>query len=502
MAMISWIRFKELACKQGAAWLCTLALIGYGIFLGVNHAPVAAGADSGGYLGSARLLSEGKLVTTLRTIPEFAARNVWMEMPLGYEAEEGTTILRPTYPVGLPLHYAIGGMIAGWYWGPLLVVVLSAVAAVVLCYFAARELEVSPVLAATGAAALAASPLFLYTSFIPMSDTVATAWCAAAFLAALRAKHGWKGGVLCGMAFSVAVLVRPSNAIMLPVLMLVLWHWRSLLWAAVGAIPGGAINAIYNHIMYGSAFRSGYGPIFNVFERRFFALSWANYKETLPYALPLMFVGLVLLPFLPWRKWPREFAACILWAVIFMLFYAFYEFTHQAWWFLRFLLPAFPALVLLGVAGLEAVLARVPAAGRQISRIVAGALIVFVSIKACVAVARERHFMLLKEYQEPYTAVTDWANHNLPAGALVAVMQLSSSFYYYTELPILRWDMVDPPDAAKLAAALKRSGRPLYAVLFPFEYEDVRIRRLPGEWRKVTEVKGVTVWQITLQPEP
>ena len=498
--MISWIRFSELARAQWARWFCVLVLVGYGIFLGANHAPVAAGADSGGYLGSARLLSQGKLVTTLRTVPEFAARNVWMETPLGYEAEEGTTILRPTYPVGLPIHYAIGGLIAGWHWGPLLVVVLSAVAAVVLCYLCARELDVSPVLAATGAATLAVSPLFLYTSFIPMSDTVATAWCAGAFLAAMRARRNWWYGLLCGMAFSVAVLVRPANVIMLPVLILVIWNWRNLWWAALGGVPGALLNAVYNHFMYGGALRSGYGPIFSVFERRFFSLSLTNYKETLPYALPIMFLGLVLLPWLPWRKWPREYCACILWALIFFVFYAFYEFTSQTWWFLRFLLPAFPALVLLGVAGLDAVLNRLPAFVRNFGRIVAGLLVVGGSIKGCVEVARERHFMLLKEYQEPYVAVTAWAQQNLPSGSLIAVMQLSSSFYYYTDLPILRWDMVDPPDAAKLAVALRQSGRPLYAALFPFEYDDVRIQRLPGEWRKVIEVKGVTIWQITLRP--
>ncbi len=498
--MTSWIRFKNSVCMHWTRWVCVIVLLGYGIFIGVNHAPVAAGADSGGYLGSARLLSQGRLLTTLRTVPEFAARNVWMHTPLGYEAKEGSTVLRPTYPIGLPIHYAIGGLVAGWHWGPLLVSVIGALAAVLICFWCARELEISPILSATGAAALAVSPLLLYMSFIPMSDTIATAWCGAAFLASLRARRGRGWAAVCGVAFSIAVLVRPANFILLPVLMLVLWNWRNLWWAGIGAVPGALLNAVYNNFMYGGPFRSGYGPIFEVFERRFFTLSVTNYRETLPYALPLLFVGLLLLPVLPWRKWPREFAACILWAVIFMLFYAFYEFTHQAWWFLRFILPAFPALILLGVAGLDASLNRLPAASRQLWRVVVGLLVVAGSVAGSVHVARERHFMLLKEYQEPYVAVTDWAKQNLPAGALVAVMQMSSSIYYYTDLPILRWDMVDPPDVAKLAAALRQSGRPFYAIVFPFEYEDGRIRNLAGDWRKIAEVKGVTVWQITLQP--
>ena len=378
--------------------------------------------------------------------------------------------------------------------------VLGALAAGVVCYFCAREMEISPILAAMGAAALAVSPLFLYTAFIPLSDTIATAWCGAAFLAAMKARRGSGWALACGGAFSVAVLVRPANIILLPALMLVIWDWRRLWWAGVGAVPGAALNAIYNHVMYGSALSSGYGPIFAIFNRRFFGPSLANYRDTLPSALPLMFIGLLLLPVLPWRKWPRELGACVLWLFTFLLFYSFYEFTQQTWWFLRFILPAFPAAVLLGCSGLDAALNRLPVRWRQAGRIATGVLVFAGSTAACVQVARERHFMLLKEYQQPYVAVTDWVKQNLPAGALVAVMQMSPSIYYYTDLPVLRWDMVDPPDAAKLAGALRQSGRPLYAILFPFEYEDVRIQRLPGDWRKVAEVKGVTIWQITLRP--
>ena len=112
--MTYWIRVKNLACANWAQWLTLSVLLGYGIFIGVNHAPVAAGADSGGYLGSARLLAHGRLMTHLRTVPEFKARTVWLHTPLGFEATEGSAVLRPTYPIGLPIHYAVGGLVAGW----------------------------------------------------------------------------------------------------------------------------------------------------------------------------------------------------------------------------------------------------------------------------------------------------------------------------------------------------------------------------------------------------
>ena len=479
-----------------------VALIGYAIFVGFNFAPVAAGADSGGYLNSARLLAQGKLATPLRALDEYQPVNSWAHTPLGFLEVTSEKMLKPAYPVGLPLHDAAAGLIAGWFWGPLFVGVGAALAAVALVYCCLRELRVSPTLAAAGAAALAVSPLLLFTSFTPLSDTLATAWCAFAFLAALKSARGgsWGWAVACGAAFSVAVLVRPTNFILLPVLVLVLRPWAGWLWAGVGAVPGAIVNGLYNHAMYGGAFKSGYGPIFEIFKAEHFGPSLANYRETLPLALPVMFLAPLLLPLLPWRRWPREYGACVLWALLFLVFYAFYEFTQQAWWFLRFILPAFPALIILSVGGIEAAVSRAPDRWRTGLRIAAAALVVLGSTRAAVSLAQERHLMLQKEYQMPYVAVCHWARDHMPAGSLVACMQTSSAFYYYTTFPVLRWDAIDPPDFARLLTALQKSGRSFYAVLFPFESDDPRWLALPGKREKVAEVKGVGVWKFSAAP--
>jgi 4-amino-4-deoxy-L-arabinose transferase-like glycosyltransferase len=343
----------------------------------------------------------------------------------------------------------------------------------------------------------------LFTSFIPMSDTIATAWCGGAFLAALRARRGRGWALACGVAFSIAVLVRPANVIMLPALILVLGNWRSLLWVGLGGLPGALVNGGYNHAMYGSALVSGYGEsIFDVFGRVNFRPSLANYLETLPFALPVMFIGLLLLPLLPWRQRPREMGGVLLWALTFMLFYAFYEFTQQAWWFLRFLLPAFPALVILGICGLQGGLARLAERHRPVAGIIAATALVVLSVWGSVHVARERHLMLQKEYQQPYVAVCDWAREHLPAGTLVGSMQTSAAFYFYTDFPIMRWDQMNPDFFKLLMTALHQSGRPFYVVLFPFEESDGRLVPLHSlaRWEKVADVKGVAIWKITPLP--
>ena len=52
-------------------WIGCVALAWYAGLLAWNSSSVAGGADSSGYLNSARLLATGKLTTELRTPPEF-----------------------------------------------------------------------------------------------------------------------------------------------------------------------------------------------------------------------------------------------------------------------------------------------------------------------------------------------------------------------------------------------------------------------------------------------
>lgn len=484
------------------AWAGMALLLSYGIFIGANFAPVAAGADSGGYFNSARLLTEGRFTTPLRTVPEFKPALPGAYIPLGYTEEQGTTILKPTYPIGLPMHYAAASLLAGWYWGPLGVGVFAAMAAVYFCFRCLRELNVSPGLAFTGAAALAVSPMYLFSAFVPMSDVVATAWCTIAVYAALRARDRVRWSLLCGAAFSVAVLVRPTNAILLPTLALLLWNWRNLAGAFVGGIPGALWLGFYNKVMYGSPLRSGYGSIFDAFGWAEFSPSLHNYLDTMPWVLPLVFPAVLLLPFLPWKTQWRVLAAFVLWCVSFALFYAYYDITKLAWWYLRFLLPAFPTIIVLGMAGIEGLVGRVNSVSARNRDLVAAVLVLAVSLWTSVHWCKLRHVMLMKPYQQPYLIACDWAQKNMPKDAIVACMQTSSAFYFYTDLPILRWDQVQPEDRLLLEGRFREAKRPVYAVLFPFEQDDALKQRLPWAWEKVTELKDCAVWKLKLTPAP
>lgn len=498
-SVISSTRFFFPKVKRYWPFMLLGLLLGYGVFIGANFAPVAAGADSGGYFNSARLLTQGRFTTPMRTVPEYHPTVPAPYIPLGYIEQEGTAILKPTYPIGLPMHYAAASLVAGWYWGPLLVGVLGAVAAVYFCYRCLRQLGVADPMAFAGAAALGISPMFLFSSFVPMSDTIATAWCAVAVFTAMRAREHGKWSIACGAAFSVAVLVRPTNAILLPTLVLLLWHWRNLLGAFVGGIPGALWLGFYNRVMYGSPLRSGYGSIFEAFGWAEVSPSVHNYLDTFPWVLPLVFPAILLVPFLPWKAYKRELLACVLWSVSFAVFYSFYDVTKLAWWYLRFLLPAFPAIVLLGVLGIEGAVRRFRSISPAVGGWAAAGVLLIVSLWTSIHWCKLRHVMLMKPYQQPYAVSCDWAQKNMPRDALVACMQTSSAFYFYTDFPILRWDQVLEEDRKGLETVLRDAHRPVYAVLFPFEQDDALKQRLPWAWEKVAELKDVAVWKLKME---
>src|SRR5436309_1904512 len=75
--------------------------------------PFAAGADSSGYLWSARLFRHGALSVPIAVQPGFPAAVVGPNAfaPLGARVRPGTWELVPTYPTGLPLHLAAANLI-------------------------------------------------------------------------------------------------------------------------------------------------------------------------------------------------------------------------------------------------------------------------------------------------------------------------------------------------------------------------------------------------------
>ncbi len=480
-------------------WLGLVALAGYLVFLGRHTAVVAGGSDSSGYLNSARLLADGKLLTDLRAPLEFGPRGSHDPMhflPQGFFPFTDRALLTPTYPTGLPLHFALAGKLFGWTAGPWIVVLLAAGTTVGLTYLLGRDLGLSNALAMAGAVAMAAFPVFIFASIQPLSDTLATAWTLAALRGGLAARRSQAASLACGAALGIAVLVRPTNALLAPALLVLLGaDLRKLALFVLGGMPAALWMAFYNHELYGSAFNSGYGQIFLAFALHYGAPTTVHFAKWLALLLPTV---LLALPLAAWARRDtrtRELLALTLAFAVITGLYVFYEVSHEVWWCLRFILPAIPSLILMGLLGIEA-LARGPGARWGGKFRTAAALAI-----ALWAIVLSWHWtpnlgvFQMKGYEEAYRNGSMAARDKLPRDAVVMSFAFSGALYYYSDFPVLRWDQMEAPVFARYVEQAAKGGRPIAAVLFDWEEKDA-FQHCPGAWQKIATISNIGIWLL------
>jgi hypothetical protein len=475
------------------AWLVIILAIGYAWFLRLHTAPYAGGSDSSGYLNSAALLLSGRLSSVKPALDGHAPSEfaIGAHQPLGFLTRAGTDEMAPSYPIGLPLHLAAFSWIAGLDWATVPLNICAALASGGLFYLFARRLGLQSGLALGGTAALLLCPVFLFAAMQPMSDLLALTWTLAALYVALRAREGWRWGVACGVAIAWGVLVRPTNLlVVVPVVVALGFAWRTYLWVALGGLPGAILLAWYSQAIYGSALKTGYGDVWSAFSREFAEHNLVAFAQWIPMLLtPAVLLALVA-PFRPALR-RRGLAVLATWAVTLIGFYAFYYHSGETWWYLRFILPAFPALILLSLAVLDDF--RVSPKAR---RVTGGLLLAGVLIWETVLIDRYA-LVYLKSGEATYVDAATWGREHFPPNAAVICMQVSGALYYYTDFLLVRWDQIDPSKIPPLIAALREAKRPVYAILYEFEEADAQAR-MGGQWKKITKIRNATIWQVTL----
>jgi hypothetical protein len=296
------------------------------------------------------------------------------------------------------------------------------------------------------------------------------------------------------LCIAVGFLVRPSNFLVaLPVLVAVGLSPRRLALVALGALPGVAAWAAINSAAYGHPLESGYGAIGNEFHRSLVSGTLRYYVHWLPLLLsPVVLLAPAVVAFSGAR--PRTVAILVTWIVAFLAFYAPYRWTHEQWWFLRFLLPAAPAMIVAGLCAvslwLEGLKARytVPWAWLVPAVVLLAAFGVEANQGGPLREARA-----IGHGERKYGRVAAWLVAHLPGDAVIASSQSSGALFYFTDFTILRFEELHPPVSDRVLASVGSGRRGLYAVLWPFE-TDV-IARLPGTWTQVGAVDDVTVWK-------
>jgi hypothetical protein len=479
------IRFTLTSC---------IALAVYVIALWPRCSSEPTGSDASGYLNSARILAHGNLATTLRTIPELPDASVYVFQPLGFQAFEHSTRLVPIYPIGYPAHLAAASALAGWTYGPIALGLAAAVGCIVLCYLICRRLEVSQTIAVLGAASLAVCSAFIYTSIQPFSDTLATFWCSAAFLAALSARSGAKKwAVLCGAALAIAIAVRPTDILILPALAIVLRDKRSLGLAALAAAPIGIALVGHKLAAYGGPLKSDYDHVRGLFALGYFAPTLRHFGEYLLRLLPLSALAIAH-PFIVRRGYlSRERAALALWGAAFVGFYSFYYFSHTDWSFVRFIEPTFPALIALACIATDALVSTVREHRRPLARI----LLVGTIGAAAMAGNLSLRIPNAKKHNRSCVAATDWLARNVPGNAAIVCMFYSGTVYFRSPNPIIRWEYLSNQISASYFARLSKAKIPIYALTDSTEEADLAAKHLAGTWEKMADFNGATAWKIT-----
>jgi 4-amino-4-deoxy-L-arabinose transferase-like glycosyltransferase len=474
----------------------------YAVFLTRHATQVAGGADSSGYLNSARLLAAGQLQSTLRVPDVIAAAEPELNRvhftPHGFFPHDDQAHLPPTYPPGIPLQFALAGKLLGWTVGPLAIELFSALGALGLCYLVGRECGLGRGMALAGAAALGLSPLFLFSSLQPLSDTPAATWSLAAMACALRlhrsGRLGWAAAT--GLTFAIAVLVRPTNTVLLPaILVLIGWHWRRLVAFGLAGLPAAVWLGYYNHTLYGEATRSGYGAWYSSFAASYFAPTAVHFVHWLALLLPAVLLPAAIAAVF-WRDLRhRRLLALTLWFGAVAGLYAFYNVSHEAWWCLRFILPAFPPLIIAGLLALQQ-----PARRWRGVTIAASIAVIAWSAIGSWHWTRQLGVLWTATYESAYQEAAETARRTLPPNALVVAGYISGAIYFYTDLPMLRWDLIEPADFKRYAATMAKAGRPIFAVIYEAEEKDALAGHVRGDWTRVGTVRNIGLWRLTSTP--
>jgi hypothetical protein len=98
--------------------------------------------------------------------------------------------------------------------------------------------------------------------------------------------------------------------------------------------------------------------------------------------------------------------------------------------------------------------------------------------------------------ERAYYLAIDALRPALPPGAVIAAMQASGAIYCYSNYTIVRWDQIRPDNFPRIADACAAAQRPLFALLLPFEEQQVfPEQRLPGTWKKIQTVRDFTLWR-------
>ena len=468
-----------LALLRRAALVAAPVIILLGCAIGIYYGSfTAGGSDSYGYVSQASLWLKGSLRIEQPWVQQFS----WPERevtfaPLGYRpiSPDGTIV--PTYASGLPILMAVFQGLFGPN-GPFYVVPVLGTLALWFTYLLGREVSRSRSIGALAALFLLASPVFLAHLLLPMSDVpVAAGWTLAALLALKKPRPA---ALAAGLVAGATLMIRP-NLVLLALVPVITWlvTWRGrrpeIIRFALGLAPAIVAIAALNTYLYGSPLTSGYGALGDIYS---WSSAWPNLKR---YSLWLVqtqtpIVTLAMIPLVVPSVFPvqtrthaRLCLASLL--VLTLISYIFYS-PFDSWTYLRFLLPAYPAMFVLMAMGIRFICAKLPIPLRA----AAAMLICVICLAATFIFTRDQFIFEARTFQRRQIQAAEYVAELTPKTAVIICAEHSGSLRYYAHRITLRYDLLSEDKLDAALEELRAKGYRPYIVLDDWEEREFRKR--------------------------
>jgi hypothetical protein len=495
------LRRQERALLTGtgrlAPWIAggaSVAIFWVGLVAGTH---CACGSDVYGYVSQAALWADGTLHVPEPLMSIVPWRSAAQSLaPLGYQPATYPGAIVPVYSPGLPMLMAVALKVWRSPSAVFVVVPLLGALAVWCTFLLGRRLH-GPILGLWAALLLASSTTFVFHVIVPMSDVPVTAWWLVTVVMLQRRTHA--AALLGGLASSWAVLTRPNLVLLTPVCLLLVWPdaferrtapflpYRRLALFCLGALPGP--------LAVGWIQKSGYGDLHGLFSVANIGPNVKLYPQWLWETHgPFLFLGL-LSPFvhlLRRRSMPQatraehETAAAntgrfVSFALAFtgVLFaeYVCYR-VFDGWTFTRFLLPAIPLLLILGVWTISESVGLIgsPAAHAYV-------MILFAFLAYTFMQHAASHNVLFANRADrgSIEAGRFIASTTSPE-VMVVTMQHSGSMRYYGHRETVRYDWLDPDELDRAIVAMHQMSRGPLVVLDDWEEPHFREQFRGQKW--------------------
>jgi len=468
--------------RSNAAWLQAAALL-TAVVLTVGTLTVdvlygsrtAAASDASGYVSQSALWAW----RAPKIDQQFAATLPWPGAsdsltPLGYRiGPDGSMV--PTYAPGVPWLMALGRAVTAC--GPYLVGPICGALLVLFTFQLGRPL-IGAGPAVVAAALVACSPVVVFMAMLPMADVPAATFWIGALAVAVGGSPARTIGA--GLLTAVAILIRPNLVplAVFPWLMVMVradtWRdriTRTALFAAA-SLPGALAVAWVNATLYGSPLTSGYGDIGPGFRLahaaaniRLYPAWWLESQG--PFAF---FFVVILWHWIRRRSIKPEVLVLAGFGLSVGLLYLFYL-PFDAWWYLRFVVPAVPVAFLLCADAVA-----LTAGSTATVRFVALSAFTMVTAAHATRFIDTRDLLDIGTGERRYLEPALHIAATTPPDAVILSMQHSGSVRYYTGRLILRWDALDPAWLDRAVAFLRGRGIATYLLVEDWEEERVRTR--------------------------